>query len=379
MLLVSATLVLWEFLIGLFVWSPLSAPLLRLFSGNRYRRVPTAFLIWTAGFIEADGCIELWYVSASQALKGLASLYVLWAVYGGTLIRTADQTGATNQACFSWRLSGERATDLMRILLPYMVKKRCQALIHLECPRGDLSKFPLRAQHGDRVFNFSSVVETTQSYELRHLLDDSFSPPAYGQEVRVHDPLRGGVWIITPARTREEVAAIRATRAECRRKLTIAKHTADDPIEWYYYLPVFSVFWLPAMEFFGGFHDGDGLLALNRGFVSCTIAQKHPPILFLFKFAFFMKGAVRRHDRFNADGVRLVNHSYRIDGAPAKLYLDMIKDGLVGKVRQLMPARLLELGVITPEEAATWVQSLHGNSARFNRPIPTGFRPPSEA
>jgi len=109
---------------------------------NPQFKVRAEDLAWMAGFFDGEGSIGISHpdpvgrpgtfglqVRVSQIVK--EPLIVLSAVWGGA-IGIRDNGGFGSRRIFQWSLTGPRAGEFLRALLPYLVVKKADALLALE-------------------------------------------------------------------------------------------------------------------------------------------------------------------------------------------------------------------------------------------------------
>lgn len=103
---------------------------------------------WLAGFLDGEGSFQIWHVSSkrdrhvrstsvgisvSQAAPRDDILRELAARHGGSVSsHGTERRNAKHNASFRWLLTGPRAADLCRAMLPYLRLKRRQAELVIE-------------------------------------------------------------------------------------------------------------------------------------------------------------------------------------------------------------------------------------------------------
>jgi hypothetical protein len=79
-------------------------------------------LLWTAGFLEAEGYFRKSYVEAKQ-IGGSESVVRLARYWGGNIDLTAENR-RNHRGGYRWRVHGEQARALMRALLELEMSER---------------------------------------------------------------------------------------------------------------------------------------------------------------------------------------------------------------------------------------------------------------
>lgn len=100
-------------------------------------------IAWLAGFFDGEGCISVYRVSKRD---GFSLLLTVTAVNTGkeAIERACRIAGAGSVSCrrrsghqplWTWRVYEGRAQEVLRMLLPHLTVKRCEAEIAVQFPR----------------------------------------------------------------------------------------------------------------------------------------------------------------------------------------------------------------------------------------------------
>lgn len=93
------------------------------------RRIERSLWIaYLAGYLDGEGCFTVWHGTTAAISVSNTFPYVLEALrreWGGSIMR---KSGTKNgRTAWEWRVWGDKAIDVARMVSPYLVEKRVQA------------------------------------------------------------------------------------------------------------------------------------------------------------------------------------------------------------------------------------------------------------
>ena len=109
-------------------------------------RISKQDLAWLAGLLEGEGCFSLQkYIQTARAGYALPSIEISMtdrdvvqragSLLGGkqASVRAArlDKRFSTKKRLFIWRVNGQRAVHVIKVLLPYMGRRRSKRILEL--------------------------------------------------------------------------------------------------------------------------------------------------------------------------------------------------------------------------------------------------------
>ncbi len=103
----------------------------------------TADLAYMAGIMDGEGCIHIGREQHSDRLIpcywleimiGITDRYICRLFHGnfGGTVRNIGEATETHYAKWMWRISGNKASDMLQLLLPYLRLKHSQAELALK-------------------------------------------------------------------------------------------------------------------------------------------------------------------------------------------------------------------------------------------------------
>ena len=86
------------------------------------------WIAYLAGYLDGEGCFTVWHGTTPAISVSNTFPYVLEALrreWGGKINRKSCR--GNQRSAWEWRVSGDRAVDVARMVSPYLVEKRLQA------------------------------------------------------------------------------------------------------------------------------------------------------------------------------------------------------------------------------------------------------------
>lgn len=88
------------------------------------------WIAYLAGYLDGEGSFTVWHGTTPAISVSNTFPYVLEALrkeWGGSISLKSRKDGAKARTAWEWRVWGDRAIDVARMVSPYLVEKRVQA------------------------------------------------------------------------------------------------------------------------------------------------------------------------------------------------------------------------------------------------------------
>lgn len=231
-------------------------------------------LQYTAGFVDAEGCFKIIknkevvsiQFTISQSLKGVDALHFIYDHFGGSLLLQLEGD-EKNQRAYQLNYNGNDAVGFAKVMLPYLIVKKREALKIIEFPNNDTRVIPIIATNKstNEVKRFETLKHTSEFFQ-KHL------------QFQKRQVIVVGDWEIRKSLTPEDITNIEKKRLQLFDELKDMKTTPYDAV---------SENVTPSDIYLAGYSDGDCTFDTHgKSGQSHAMTQKNNTMCEIFKRIF---------------------------------------------------------------------------------------------
>lgn len=211
-----------------------------------YDDIDISILKYVAGLTDSDGCIHSdLKVSIGQAEKGYECLNYMYIHFGGNIRLHKDKT-ENHQRSYQWELNGNSALKYFKLVSPYMLLKKKQALIHIEL----------------NAYNFNKIIAYNENNEMIFQ-----SLKECNKYFKINNNIKYNEWIIKPYYSKEDIIEIKNRLKKQIKELKTVSHD-EIPIDI-----------RPDPEYIAGICDGDACFDTHgKTSQHHNVTQKYRPL-----------------------------------------------------------------------------------------------------
>ncbi len=239
---------------------------LRKYKPPDFTNISIEDLQYAAGLSDTDGCFQIkksvpeFYIA--QAEKGINALYFMYEKFGGKII-LHKKGNDKHQTSYDWKLYNEHAIEYAKIIIPYLLIKKREALVFIKFHTGAIVNTHIASNiNTNEIKKFDSFKDCADHFKLK-------------QKLKVNEKKIINNWEIKKEYTNDEIKTILQKRIDIDAQLKKYHITPHDLI---------PEDIKPSIPWIAGVCDGECTFDTNgKSAMHVSITQKYRPLLDLFK------------------------------------------------------------------------------------------------